>query len=174
MLGILKKALRSIVVFPLKKLDFIDVYSARSFFNNHPIIFGDPDRIKIGKSVHLYNAILNTNSGRIIIEDYATIKPNSMLITGTHDFSKKNLERRDAYPRNGHDIIIKKGAWVGPGAIVLGNVTIGENAVIGAGSIVTKSVEANCIAAGNPAKVIKRLSEGSSSDSRQESTRTVE
>jgi acetyltransferase-like isoleucine patch superfamily enzyme len=174
MSGILKKALRSLVAFPLKKLDFIDVYSARSFFNNHPIIFGDPGKVKIGKAVHLYNAILNTNSGRIIIEDYVTIKPNSMLITGTHDFSKKDLERRNAYPRNGHDIIVKRGAWVGPGAIVLGNVTIGENAVIGAGSIVTKSVEANCIAVGNPARVIKRLFEDSSFDSRQESMHAKE
>jgi len=158
MFSLLKKILRNFIVFPLKKLDFIDVYSARFFFNNHPIIFGDPSRIKIGKDVHLYNAILNTNSGMIIIEDYVTLKPNSMLITGTHDFSTRDLERRNAYPRSGRDIIVRKGAWIGPGAIVLGKVTIGESAVIGAGSIVTNDIEAYCVAVGNPARVIKKLS----------------
>jgi len=160
--ALIRRILRNLLATPLKKLDFIDVYRARSFFNNHPIIFGDPNRIKIGKGVHLYNSILNTNSGMIIIEDYATIKPNSMLITGTHDFSKKGMERRDAYPRNGRDIIIRKGAWIGPGAIILGKVTVGENAVVGAGSVVTKNVEAECVVAGNPARVINRLvSDGS-------------
>jgi acetyltransferase-like isoleucine patch superfamily enzyme len=158
MSSILRKALRRFLTFPLKQLDFIDVNSARSFYNNHPVVFGDFNRVKIGNNVQLYNVILNTNSGRIIIEDDATIKPNSMLITGTHDFSKVGAARRDAYPRDGRDIVVKKGAWIGPGAIVLGKVTIGENAVVGAGSVVTRSVEANCVACGNPAKVVRKLS----------------
>lgn len=158
MLDLLKKILRAYVELLLKKADFVSANDARVFYNNRPIIFGDPSRVRIGKEVQLYNAILNTNSGIITIEDFATIKPNSMLITGTHDFSKTNLERRNTYPRNGGEITIRKGAWIGPGAIVLGKVTIGENAVIGAGSIVTKDVEANCVAVGNPARVIKKLS----------------
>jgi acetyltransferase-like isoleucine patch superfamily enzyme len=153
----IKKALRRFVTFPLMKLDFIDVNSARCFYNNHPIFFGDPSRVKIGSNVQLYNTILNTNSGWIIIEDDATVKPNSMLITGTHDFTKIGAARRNAYPKSGRDIIVKKGAWIGPGVIVLGNITIGENAVIGAGSVVTKSIEDNCIALGNPARVVRKL-----------------
>jgi acetyltransferase-like isoleucine patch superfamily enzyme len=173
MSSLLKKVLRNFIVFPLKKLDFIDVYSARSFFNNHPIIFGDPRRIKIGKDVHLYNAILNTNSGMIVIEDYVTLKPNSMLITGTHDFSTRDLKRRDTYPRNGRDIMIRKGAWIGPGAIVLGKVTIGESSVIGAGSVVTKDVEAYCVAVGNPARVIRKLAPDESGDASQNSFNSI-
>jgi acetyltransferase-like isoleucine patch superfamily enzyme len=53
--------------------------------------------------------------------------------------------------------IVKKGASIGSGATILCNVTIGENAVIGAGSVVTKDVPPNSIVAGNPARVIRRL-----------------
>jgi acetyltransferase-like isoleucine patch superfamily enzyme len=141
--------LKRILVFPLRKLGFVNI--------NYPIIFGDPERITLGKDIHLYNSILNVNSGHIVIEDEVTILPDSILVTGVHDFSKEGLERRNSYPKNGRDIIIKKGAWIGYGALILGNVTIGENTVIGAGSVVTKDVEPNCVAVGNPARIIKRL-----------------
>jgi acetyltransferase-like isoleucine patch superfamily enzyme len=55
------------------------------------------------------------------------------------------------------DIIIKKGAWLGTGATVLAGVTIGEGAIIGASSVVTKDVPAFTIVAGNPAKVVKTI-----------------
>lgn len=53
---------------------------------------------------------------------------------------------------------VKKGASIGSGCTILANITIGENAVIGAGSVVTKSVPADVVVAGNPAKVIRKLS----------------
>jgi acetyltransferase-like isoleucine patch superfamily enzyme len=53
--------------------------------------------------------------------------------------------------------LIKKGASVGSGTTILANVTIGENAIIGAGSVVTKDVPANAIVAGNPAKVLRYI-----------------
>jgi acetyltransferase-like isoleucine patch superfamily enzyme len=55
------------------------------------------------------------------------------------------------------DIIIRDGAWLGTGVTVIGNVTIGKGAIVGAGSVVTKDVPDNCIVAGNPAKVIRYL-----------------
>ena len=57
------------------------------------------------------------------------------------------------------DIIIKRGAWLGTGVTVLGGVTIGEGAIIGAGSVVTKNIPDFTIAAGNPAKVVKKIKE---------------
>ena len=55
--------------------------------------------------------------------------------------------------------VVKSGASIGSGATILSNVTIGENSIVGAGSVVTKDVPANVIAAGNPARVLRPLSE---------------
>jgi acetyltransferase-like isoleucine patch superfamily enzyme len=52
---------------------------------------------------------------------------------------------------------VKRGASVGSGATVLGGITIGENALVGAGSVVTRNVPANAIVAGNPARIIKKM-----------------
>lgn len=56
--------------------------------------------------------------------------------------------------------IVKKGASIGSGATILSNITIGENSIIGAGSTVTKDVPPNAVVAGNPAKVLRRLTDG--------------
>ena len=53
--------------------------------------------------------------------------------------------------------LVKKGASIGSGATLLGGITIGEKAIIGAGSVVTKDVPPNAVVAGNPARVLKRL-----------------
>lgn len=57
--------------------------------------------------------------------------------------------------------VIKKGASVGSGSTILANVTVGENAIIGAGSVVTKDVPPNSIVAGNPAKLLRYISNSS-------------
>lgn len=53
---------------------------------------------------------------------------------------------------------VKRGASIGSGAVILSNLTVGEGALVGAGSVVTKSVPPNCIVAGNPARVLRKLS----------------
>ncbi len=55
--------------------------------------------------------------------------------------------------------LIRKGASIGSGSTILSNVTVGENAIVGAGSVVTKDVPANVIAAGNPARILRSISE---------------
>jgi len=65
---------------------------------------------------------------------------------------KKNYYSRVIEPTR-----IKRGAWITPGCIILAGVTIGENSVVGAGSVVVKDVEPYTVVGGNPAKLIKRL-----------------
>lgn len=55
---------------------------------------------------------------------------------------------------------IGNGCWIGGGAIILPGVSIGDGAVIGAGSVVTKNIPENCVAVGNPCRVIKRINKG--------------
>ncbi|MBV9574146.1 MAG: N-acetyltransferase, partial [Acidobacteriales bacterium] len=56
--------------------------------------------------------------------------------------------------------VVERGASIGSGATILANVSIGENAIVGAGSVVTKNVPANAIVAGNPAKLLRSVSKG--------------
>ena len=88
--------------------------------------------------------------GRIIIEDNVQIGPNTMIVTTNHDFTRREVVLHAP-------VTIKKGAWIGGRSLILPGVTIGENAVVAGGAVVTKDVEPNTIVGGNPAKVIKRL-----------------
>jgi acetyltransferase-like isoleucine patch superfamily enzyme len=54
---------------------------------------------------------------------------------------------------------VKRGASIGSSATLLGGITVGENAIVGAGSVVTKNVPANTIAAGNPARILRTIAE---------------
>lgn len=62
-----------------------------------------------------------------------------------------------------HPVVIGDDVWIGAGAVVLKGVTIGDRAIIGTRAVVTKDVPADCVFAGNPARVVKRLSAGSDS-----------
>ena len=75
-------------------------------------------------------------------------------VKGENDFFINNGESKDYISK---EIKIGNNVWVGYNVIILKGVIIGENSVIGAGSVVVKDIPENCIAAGNPAKVIKKL-----------------
>ncbi|MDU1892685.1 MAG: DapH/DapD/GlmU-related protein [Dysgonomonas sp.] len=90
--------------------------------------------------------------GGITIEDDALIGPKVNLITENH--SETPALRQHVYSR---PIVIKRKAWIGAGATILPGVTVGENAIVAAGAIVTKDVDANTIVGGNPAKVIRKI-----------------
>ena len=82
------------------------------------------------------------------------IGPNVQLLSVSHDIDPT---KRLAKHNFADDIVIANNVWLGAGAIVLAGVSIGENSVVGAGSVVTKSLEINCFYAGNPAVKIRKL-----------------
>lgn len=98
--------------------------------------------------------------GSIIIEDKVLLGPCIHFYTNNHEYSdvsKTIFEQGYPEPNIVDSIIIRRGSWIGASAIILAGVEIGENSVIGAGTVVTKSVPARVIFAGNPGKVIKLL-----------------
>ena len=107
---------------------------------------------KIGKNVFINFDCVFLDLGGITIEDNVLIAPKVSLLTEGHPTSIE--DRHSLIPKPIH---IKKNAWIGAGAIILQGVTIGENAVVAAGSVVSKDVHDNTIVGGVPAKFIKNI-----------------
>lgn len=129
----------------------------RRYIATTPMIWGDERNVKIGKNVHLVDVTINCRSGKVSIGDDAFFGHGVMLLTGMHDFKKRGHLRHSAVPGEGRDITIGAGAWIASHAIVIGPCSIGENAVVGAGSVVSGLVEPGALYAGNPARLIKLI-----------------
>lgn len=106
--------------------------------------------IHIGKNVTIMPYFKCMSAGQVYMEDDVRIALDVKVITNNHDFYDRDILTVE-------DVRICKNAWIGAGATILPGVTIGENAIVGAGSVVTKDVEADTIVVGNPAKPIKKL-----------------
>ena len=101
------------------------------------------ENISIGNNVMIGpHATIGARSP-IFIEDYARISQGVMIETATLDLSKPL-----PYPHVSAPITVKRGAWIGAGAMVLGGVTIGEFAVIGAGAVIAKDVPPHAVVVG--------------------------
>ena len=111
--------------------------------------------ICIGNHVRINNNCAIEALSKITIEDYVLLGVNcSILDNDGHNLA---IDLRDNGPVASREIHIQKNVFIGDHVTILKGVTIGENSVIGNHSVVTKSIAANVIAAGNPAKVIKEL-----------------
>lgn len=110
--------------------------------------------IRLGKSVLINYQCVFLDSAPITIGDNCFIGPMCGLYTVSHPFDP---ERRNEGYVTGSPITLKNNVWLGGSCTILPGVTIGENSVIGAGSVVTKDIPANVVAAGNPARVIRSL-----------------
>lgn len=82
------------------------------------------------------------------------IGPNVNIYAATHPL---DVERRNKNLEKGVPVTIGNNVWIGGNTTILPGVTIGDNTTIGAGSVVTKNIPSNVVAAGNPCKVIKEL-----------------
>lgn len=115
-----------------------------------PVTVVRGNKVRIGKNVVVMNNSLFMAAGGINIEDDVMVAANAQLISNNHDFY-------DHAVLTCKPVHLKHNCWIGAGATILPGVTIGENAVVVAGAVVTKDVEDNTIVGGNPAKLIKRL-----------------
>jgi len=114
--------------------------------------------VKIGNNCHVspYVLIDLIYPELIQIEDNVTIGSNSMIFAHVNPTANEFLKKH-GYPRTVKSVIIKKGAVISVGCIIIAGVTIGENAMVGAGSVVTNDIPDNCVAVGNPARVVKKI-----------------
>ena len=145
--------------------------------------------VKLSKFINLYGCEVgdNTKIGAFVeVQKNATIGKNCKISSHTFVCEGVTIEDdafighsvtfiNDSYPRsttgNGQmqteadwkveRTVVKKGASIGSGSTILANVVIGEKAIVGAGSVVTKDVPPNAIVAGNPAKVLRYITEES-------------
>jgi len=123
-----------------------------------------------GKHVHFGNNIYaNFNltlvdDTHIYVGDYTMFGPNVTVATAAHPILP---EMRMPVTQYNKPVHIGKNCWIGTGAIILPGVTIGDNTVIGAGSVVTKDIPANVVAVGNPCKVLREINENDKDQARE-------
>jgi acetyltransferase-like isoleucine patch superfamily enzyme len=108
--------------------------------------------IQLGRNVFINHACSFLDLGGITIEDDVMIGPRVNITSENHPV--ETARRKTLVPGA---VVIKRNAWIGAGVTILPGVTVGENAVVAAGAVVTKDVPQNTVAAGVPAKVMKDL-----------------
>ncbi|MBL4759578.1 MAG: acyltransferase [Mariprofundaceae bacterium] len=130
------------------RLEVIDDEESDQEVNAPKLIIGDNTAIQFyfhcgaAKEVRIGKDVLI--AGRVYISDHDHVYDATVPASGSRKITTKPVE-------------IKDGVWIGEGVVILKGVTIGERSVIGANSVVTKDVPSYCVAAGVPAKVIKKI-----------------
>ena len=112
--------------------------------------------VHFGKCVYANFNFTAVDDTHIYVGDYTMFGPNVILATAGHPILPKL--RQEAYQYN-MPVHIGKNCWLGAGVIVLPGVTIGDNTVIGAGSVVTKDIPSNVVAVGKPCRVLREINE---------------
>lgn len=128
-------------------------YSLDENFGLFPPIYTDFGKnIKIGRGVFINSGCCFQDQGGIELGDGCLIGHQVVIATLNHDLSPE--KRASMLPAK---VTLGKNVWVGAHATILPGVTVGDNAVIAAGAVVTRDVEADTVVAGVPARVIRRL-----------------
>jgi galactoside O-acetyltransferase len=112
--------------------------------------------VHFGNNVYANFALTLVDDTDIFVGDNVLFGPNVVICAGTHPVDPELRRRQVQYNLPVH---IGNNVWLGGGVFVMPGVTIGENSVIGAGSIVTKDIPANVVAVGNPCRVLRSITE---------------
>jgi acetyltransferase-like isoleucine patch superfamily enzyme len=150
----------------LNRLTFDDAAEIRALFSEligkpvdasflliPPFFTAGGDEISVGRNVFVNQNCTFLDLGGLAIGDDVMIGPNVSIITAGHPLDPA---RRRAVTI-GNPIVIEKNVWIAAGATIIGGVTVGENSVVAAGSVVTRDVPPNTLAGGNPARVIRSI-----------------
>lgn len=132
----------------MKKL----LHTSGNFWIKPPFYCDYGYNIYLGKNVMINYDCVFLDVCPIQIGDYTLIGPGTHIYAACHCLDPKKRRNNEEF---GKPVVIGKNVWIGGKCIILPGVTIGDNAVIGAGSVVTKDIPANVVAVGNPCKVVK-------------------
>lgn len=137
-------------------------------FLQGPVTFHYGKHTKIGKNVFINFNLTVQDDAEVVIGDGCDFGPNVTIVTPVHPMlaaerkrmrNERGEEVRLCYAKPVH---IGKNCWICANVTILPGVTVGDNCVIGAGSVVTRDIPSDSFAAGNPARVIRRLTEADS------------
>lgn len=112
--------------------------------------------VHFGKNIYANFNLTMVDDGHIYVGDYTMFAPSVIVATAGHPILP---ELRETVYQYNMPVHIGKNCWIGAGAIILPGVTIGDQVVVGAGSVVTKDLPSNVVAVGNPCQVVREVSE---------------
>src|SRR6195256_4518120 len=166
MLANVKRAMA--ITATLNRLTFNDADEIRALFSEligkkvdesflliPPFYTAGGDEIRVGRNVFINQNCTFYDLGGLDIADDVLIGPNVSLITSGHPLEPS---RRRAFT-TAKPIVIERNVWIAAGATIIGGLTVGENSVVAAGSVVTEDVPPNTLVGGNPARVIRSIAD---------------
>lgn len=110
--------------------------------------------ISLGDKVYFNFNVAILDCAEIVIGNFVKFGPGVQVYTATHSLDPIGRARGDEFAL---PVVVEENAWIGGSAIILPGVHIGKNSVIGAGSVVIRDIPSDVVAAGNPARVIRKV-----------------
>ena len=128
----------------------------KSIWMEAPIHFAYGVNTHVGSNFYANFNLSVVDDGEVFIGDYVMIAPNVTISTTGHPI---HPSFRDKGAQFSLPVRIESHVWIGANVVIMPGVTIGENSVIGAGSVVTRDIPANCVAVGVPCRVVRAITD---------------